>query len=263
MNAMNKPLLSETDREQRLNAILLAYVEAVEAGHSPDRQLLLALYPDLASELSEFFEGRDQVEDMSAPLRDFSRSGLVRAALQISKASPPRSAPFTGSSSSSELGQLGDYQLIREIGRGGMGIVYESHQISLNRRVALKVLPFAAALDPKQLQRFKNEAQAAAQLHHNFIVPVYAVGYERGIHYYAMQFIEGQSLAAMIRELRQLAGVPRPTPVSRESPSAAPPNGLPSTGPYANDSPPAAPLQAEVPTQQATAMSTERSQHSD
>src|SRR6266487_4284376 len=156
---MNKPLPSETDREQRLNAVLLAYVEAVEAGHSPDRQLLLALYPDLASELSEFFEGRDQVEDMSAPIRDFSRSGLVRAALQISKAPQPRSSPLTthhspltssSSSPSSELGQLGDYQLIREIGRGGMGIVYEAHQISLNRRVALKVLPFAAALDPKQ-----------------------------------------------------------------------------------------------------------------
>src|SRR5207249_1107265 len=161
-----------------------------------------------------------------------------------------------------ELGQLGDYQLIREVGRGGMGIVYEAHQISLNRRVALKILPFAAALDPKQLQRFKNEAQAAAQLHHNFIVPVYAVGYERGIHYYAMQFIEGQSLAAMIRELRQISGSRQPAPVSEESPSAAPPNELPSTGPYANDSPPAAPLQAEVPTQQATAMSTERSQHS-
>src|SRR6266446_5648769 len=251
---MNKPFLSETDREQRLNAILLAYVEAVEAGHSPDRQLLLALYPDLASELSEFFEGRDQVEDMSAPLRDFSRSGLVRAALQISKASPPRSAPFTGSSSSSELGQLGDYQLIREIGRGGMGIVYESHQISLNRRVALKVLPFAAALDPKQLQRFKNEAQAAANLHHNYIVPVYAVGHERGVHYYAMQYIEGQSLATMIRELRQQAS-PRQIP-----PAPSSPNDLPSTGPYGNEEvPPSAPTVGEAPTQAVTAMSTERS----
>src|SRR5437879_12123945 len=112
-----------------------------------------------------------------------------------------------------------------------MGIVYEAHQISLNRRVALKVLPFAAALDPKQLQRFKNEAQAAAQLHHNFIVPVYAVGYERGIHYYAMQFIEGQSLAAMIRELRERAGLRKPPPVSQESRVDPFYDGLPSTGP--------------------------------
>ena len=64
-------------------------------------------------------------------------------------------------------------------------------QLSLGRRVALKVLPFAATLDVKQLQRFKNEAQSAAHLHHQNIVPVYAVGCERGVHYYAMQFIEG------------------------------------------------------------------------
>jgi serine/threonine protein kinase/WD40 repeat protein len=104
-------------------------------------------------------------------------------------------------------GRLGDFRILREIGRGGMGIVYEAEQRSLGRRVALKILPFAAALDPKQLQRFKNEAQAAAQLHHTNIVPVYGVGCERGVHYYAMQFIDGQSMAALIRELRQLAGL--------------------------------------------------------
>src|SRR5207249_11847717 len=103
----------------------------------------------------------------------------------------------------SELGQIGEFRLLREVGRGGMGVVYEAHQTSLNRRVALKVLPFAAALDPKQLQRFQNEAQAAAQLHHTNIVPVYAVGCERSVHYYAMQYIEGQSVAALIQELRQ------------------------------------------------------------
>jgi len=260
---MTKPFLSDAEREQRLNDILLAYVEAVEAGHSPDRRLILALYPDLASELSEFFEGRDQVEDMSAPLRDFSRSGLVRAALQVSK-EPSRSAnlgtrPSSSAGSSrpvSELGQLGDYQLIREVGRGGMGIVFEAHQISLNRRVALKVLPFAAALDPKQLQRFKNEAQAAAQLHHNYIVPVYAVGYERGVHYYAMQFIEGQSLATMIRELRQQPG-PR-----QIAPSAGITNDLPTTGPYGGEEALPLPPAAEAPTQAVSAMSTERSARS-
>src|SRR5690349_11234597 len=90
---------------------------------------------------------------------------------------------------------LGDFRIVCEIGRGGMGIVYEAEQISLGRRVALKVLPFAATLDPRQLQRFKNEAHAAAQLHHANIVPVYGLGCERGVHYYAMQYIEGQTLA--------------------------------------------------------------------
>ena len=85
-----------------------------------------------------------------------------------------------------------------------MGVVYEAVQISLERRVALKVLPFAAAIDPRRLQRFKTEALAAAQVQHEKIVPVHAVGCERGVHYYAMQFIDGQSLAALIGELRAL-----------------------------------------------------------
>src|SRR5260370_24657654 len=104
-------------------------------------------------------------------------------------------------------GILGDYRILREVGRGGMGVVYEAEQISLGRRVALKVLPFAAALDAKQLQRFKNEAQAAAQLHHTNIVPVFGVGCERGVHFFAMQFIDGRTLGAVIQDLRQQSGL--------------------------------------------------------
>src|SRR5262249_19020911 len=103
---------------------------------------------------------------------------------------------------------LGDFRLIREIGRGGMGVVYEAEQLSLGRRVAVKVLPFAATLDPKQLHRFNNEAHAAAHLPPPTIVPVHSVGCERGVHFYAMQHIEGQSLAALIGELRRPAGAP-------------------------------------------------------
>jgi serine/threonine protein kinase/tetratricopeptide (TPR) repeat protein len=99
-------------------------------------------------------------------------------------------------------GTIGDYEIVREIGRGGMGIVYEAVQISLHRRVALKVLPFAAALDSRALARFKQESLAAAQLDHPHIVHVHAVGVDRGVHYYAMQFIEGQSLAEVIGEMR-------------------------------------------------------------
>jgi serine/threonine protein kinase/Flp pilus assembly protein TadD len=100
-------------------------------------------------------------------------------------------------------GTLGDFRILREVGRGGMGIVYEAEQMSLKRRVALKVLPFAGAMDSRQLQRFKNESLAAAQLHHTNIVPVHYVGCERGIHFYAMQYIEGSSLADMITEVRE------------------------------------------------------------
>src|SRR6516162_2610087 len=98
---------------------------------------------------------------------------------------------------------LGDFRLLREVGRGGMGVVYEAEQLSLGRRVALKVLPFAATMDPRHLQRFQNEARAAASLHHSNIVPVYYVGCERGVHFYAMQFIDGQPLSALIRPLGQ------------------------------------------------------------
>ena len=98
---------------------------------------------------------------------------------------------------------FGKYEIEREIGRGAMGIVYEAEQISLRRRVALKMLPFAALLDERRLARFTNEAQAAAQLHHPHIVPVHAIGVDRGIHYYAMQYVEGQTLAELLEQLRR------------------------------------------------------------
>ena len=97
---------------------------------------------------------------------------------------------------------LGDYRIFREIGRGGMGVVYEAEQVSLSRRVALKVLPLAAMLDKTRLARFKNEARAAASLHHPNVVHVHSVGSERGVHYYAMQFIDGRTVAELIAEER-------------------------------------------------------------
>ncbi len=98
--------------------------------------------------------------------------------------------------------ELGDFRIIRELGRGGMGIVFEAEQLSLGRRVALKVLPFATILDDRQLQRFKNEARAAAMLKHPNIVSVYSVGCERGVHFYAMELIDGPSLADVISALQ-------------------------------------------------------------
>ena len=108
---------------------------------------------------------------------------------------PPASLPFAAGDVVANK-----YRIDQEIGRGGMGIVYEAEQISLSRRVALKVLPFAATMDRRQLQRFHNEARAAAGLHHTNIVPVHAVGEERGVHYYAMQFIDGRTLADFIAQ---------------------------------------------------------------
>ena len=84
-----------------------------------------------------------------------------------------------------------------------MGVVFEAEQVSLGRRVALKLLPLTGAMDPRQVQRFQVEVQAAAHLHHPHIVPIYAVGCESGIHYFAMQLISGRSLGALIGELRE------------------------------------------------------------
>ncbi|MFO0840988.1 MAG: serine/threonine-protein kinase [Gemmataceae bacterium] len=120
------------------------------------------------------------------------------------------------------LGELGDFRLLREVGRGGMGVVYEAEQISLRRRVALKVLPFAATMDARQLQRFHNEARAAAGLHHEHIVPVYGVGCERGVHYFAMQFIDGLTLAEVIAR-HNAAGEPTSIHVAGAGASTARP----------------------------------------
>ena len=105
---------------------------------------------------------------------------------------------------SAELKQLGDYRLLREIGRGGMGIVYQAEQESLARHVAVKVLAGHALLNPGYLKRFRHEARAAAGLHHTNIVPVLDVGEAEGIHYFVMQFIQGHGLDQVIAELRRM-----------------------------------------------------------
>jgi serine/threonine protein kinase len=180
-----------------------------------DDQSIESLLATVADEFMDRLRqgGQPQVEEYAR--RHPEIAAVIRRvlpALQVMRLSTAgASAPVSPPRSVELLGTLGDYQLIREVGRGGMGVVYEALQISLGRRVALKVLPFAAALDPKQLQRFKNEAQAAAHLQHPSIVPVYGIGVERGVHYYAMQFIEGQSLDALIDELsRARAGAVPP-----------------------------------------------------
>jgi WD40 repeat protein/serine/threonine protein kinase len=181
----------ETPRpdDPRVIVALEEYAAALQAGQAPDRGAFLARHPEIAAVLAECLEGLE----------------WMRGATPGTSVTEPAGVPVvTGVAPGTSLG---DFQVLREIGRGGMGVVYEAEQLSLGRRVALKVLPLAAALDAKQLQRFQNEAQAAAQLHHTNIVPVYGVGCERGVHYYAMQLIDGQTLAALITELRQQAGL--------------------------------------------------------
>jgi serine/threonine protein kinase/WD40 repeat protein len=198
-----------------------------------------SLVGQIAGEFTERLQRgeRPDVEDYAQ--RYPALAELLREALPALQAMLPARPP-TLTPPEPLSGRLGDYRLLREVGRGGMGIVYEAEQISLGRRVAVKVLALAAALDARQLQRFQNEARAAAGLHHTNIVPVYAVGTERGVHYFAMQFIDGQTLADVIRERRlQEAGkrdrtpkagkgdrTPKgkgPSPVSSAVPADSPP----------------------------------------
>ena len=173
-----------------LAEILDRYLSDLERGVAPDEQALLAAHPHLAAELLAYLENirllHGVTHDICRP-SDPASSGVLNASGAIAR-------------------QIGDFKILREIGRGGMGIVYEAHQISLNRQVALKILPFAAVLDQRQIVRFRIEAQAAAQLHHPNIVPVFAVGQEQGVHYYAMQYVNGQSLEQVISAVRQAAG---------------------------------------------------------
>ena len=162
-----QPESPPTDR--RLVQALEEYWEAAQRGQPPDLQAFLARHADIAQPLAECLEGLawvDAVADQLPPALP-SHSGLVGASVTDVEAGIP----------------LGDFHLRRELGRGGMGVVYEAEQLSLGRRVALKVLPFAAALDGRQLQRFHTECQAAARLHHSHIVPIHAVGCERGTHF--------------------------------------------------------------------------------
>jgi len=118
--------------------------------------------------------------------------------------------------------RLGDFEIVRELGRGGMGIVYEAVQVSLHRKVALKVLSSSLGLTSKAVIRFKREAEAAAKLHHTNIVPIYATGEIDGTHYYAMELIEGPGLDQVIAQLRQEHGqIPQSTPPPQPSPQPA------------------------------------------
>ena len=115
-------------------------------------------------------------------------------------------SPLTGARDGDEGGPVfGNFRIVREVGRGGMGIVYEAEQVALRRRVALKILPRVAALDPRAFQRFQLEAQVAGWMRHPRIVSVHDVGLVDGVPYYTMPFIKGGSLADVIAALRRLS----------------------------------------------------------
>jgi serine/threonine-protein kinase len=185
--------------EQRLYAILAEFLRAAEAGQIPDRRALLARNPDFADELAAFFADHDRLRQLAAPLRPAGEASP-------SPAEAPTLAPTSGSPTDTPLGMVryfGEYELLAEIARGGMGVVYKARQVWLQRLVALKMILSGQLASAQDVQRFHSEAEAAANLDHPNIVPIYEVGQHQGQHYFSMKLIEGGSLAQVMPRFRR------------------------------------------------------------
>jgi serine/threonine protein kinase len=176
------------DQRELLERLAEEFVRRYRSGERPSLTEYVAAYPEHAAEIRELFPALVVMEEL-APSND-NMAGAVVAGPAA------RPAGLTE--------QVGDFRLLHEIGRGGMGVVYEAEQLSLDRHVALKLFHLQAGKDDTALERFRREAKAAAQLHHTNIVPVFEVGQDGDACYYAMQLIHGQGLDEVIRELRRL-----------------------------------------------------------
>ena len=165
-------------------AAVQEYMEALDRGQLPAREDFLARHAAIAEPLARCLDGLELVHRATASLRH-------------------EVGPTMGLGLQSDQLPLGDFRIIREIGRGGMGVVYEAIQLSLGRRMALKVLPMAATLDPQALGAFQERSPRRRSASSHEHRAGYAVGTERGVHFYAMQLIDGYPLSALIEHLRQ------------------------------------------------------------
>jgi serine/threonine protein kinase/WD40 repeat protein len=164
------------------------FLDRYRKGERPALREYIENHPELAGEIREVFPAMAMMENIA--LADESLEGDATGDLPVRRLPP--------------LEQLGDYRIVREVGRGGMGVVYEAEQVSLGRHVALKVLPPQLLRDARTRRRFEREARAAAKLHHTNIVPVFGVGEQGETPYYVMQFIQGQGLDVVLEELKRL-----------------------------------------------------------
>jgi serine/threonine protein kinase len=176
--------------EQRdlMQALSEELLDQKRHGKEPNLQAYVNRYPELADRIRDLFRSLSDAPQPATTLGD-TTSALGDSPCDVA---------------GMQMRKLGDYRLLREIGRGGMGVVYEAEQESLGRRVALKVLSSTALADSRQVRRFEREAKAAARLHHTNIVPVFGVGEQDGQNYYVMQYIAGVGLDVLLREVRRV-----------------------------------------------------------
>jgi tetratricopeptide (TPR) repeat protein len=182
--------------DELLDELAAAYLEALETGQTPPVQEWLTRYPELASELTGFLADQHKVQRWTAPLREPARAPSSSGA-STNSTLDYQSGPVLPT----QVGQFGDYLLLAEISRGGMGIIYLARQISLNRMVAVKMIIAGSMASEAQVQRFYTEALAAAHLEHPNIVPIYEVGEFDGKHFYSMKVMEGGSLSDRVAQL--------------------------------------------------------------
>jgi hypothetical protein len=170
------------DRDERVDAAIAEYLAACDAGAPPAPAAFLARHPDLADSLREFLA--DHARMRAAPPRDPARTAALSSAGDPDPPGPLGTVRY-----------FGDYELLAEIARGGMGVVFRARQVSLNREVALKMILSGQLASTGDLQRFRVEAEAAANLDHPNVLPIHEVGEHAGQPYFSMRLVAGGSLA--------------------------------------------------------------------